>query len=81
VTTAAVFVVSTPTPASFFARLGETDTQFTVAHVVSIEHANRFLRFHLIAHFHKSETLRPTAVAIFDECHRSYGSCLREQGP
>src|SRR5436190_23378948 len=55
------------------------DRQLAIVQVERIEHANRFLRFRLGAHFHKRKTSGAVGVAILDDFRRSHAARLREQ--
>src|SRR6266487_1993022 len=68
-------------PTAFITWLSHVHPQFAVAQVISIKHANGFLRLHLVAHFHKSEALRLAAIAVLDQRYRGNSARLKEKGP
>jgi hypothetical protein len=73
--------IASPKTAALFTWAGDAHAQFAVPHVMSVEHANGLLCLSLIAHFNESEALGLSAITVFNQCHRSYSACLKEQAP
>src|SRR3972149_3033445 len=82
-TTAAINTATTTAEpaaaAALFARTGQVHGQRALAHLVGVEHANRFLSLGLRGHLDKPEALRLARVAILDHRDRCNRASLCEQ--